>query len=272
MVNQSGIITCSSCSNICSTCSSSSSNCTSCSGATYLFNNTCVNPSACPSGTFSDVSNNACTNCTSPCGTCLNSTYCQSCYSNKSIDTTSGNCYSTCPNGTISMNASGINTCLACASQCSNCLSNINFCSSCSNSTQNYYNGSCYDPSSCPNGTFSNNLNNTCVRCSPPCNFCSNGSLCATCLPGFYLLNSTCLPVCPNGTVGVNLSSSGMCYVCASPCGTCTNSISNCTSCFQTGLILFYYNNSCYNASSCPPKTYSDNTTLSCKTCISPCL
>lgn len=119
-----------------------------------------------------------------------------------------------CPNGTISINVSNVFTCVACSSSCGTCISEVNNCTSCSNSSQYLYNGSCYDPSLCPNATFSNNITNSCTPCSSPCQFCYNISQCITCAQNYYLLNTSCLSACPNTTVSLNTSTSGVCQAC----------------------------------------------------------
>lgn len=178
VLNSSGIISCIGCNILCATCNSGSTNCTSCPNNTFLSNNSCLNSSSCPSGTFANTNNNTCSSCQSPCITCSGPSFCQSCIGNNSIFLGNGSCLSSCPDGTISMNVSGVYTCLACSSNCLTCISNINICTSCSNTSQYLNNGSCLDSSLCPNGTFPNSANHTCQTCASPCMFCSSNSIC----------------------------------------------------------------------------------------------
>lgn len=95
--------------------------------------------------------------------------------------------------------------------------------------------------------------------------------MCQTCISNYYFINDTCSSVCPNGTLAVNQSSSGLCQTCTSPCLTCVNSLSNCTSCAVNGSQMYFYNNSCYNSSQCPEKTYQNNQTSTCSSCVASC-
>lgn len=90
-------------------------------------------------------------------------------------------------------------------------------------------------------------------------------------MANYYFINSTCSSTCPNGTIAVNQSSSGICQACDYPCSSCSKSTSNCTSCSSANGTLFFYNNTCYNSSGCPEKTYENNQTSTCSSCVSPC-
>lgn len=148
--------------------------------------------------------------CILPCATCpssLQPSTCLSCYTDANISSLkylyNSQCYAICPSNSYfnaSLISSGYSyTCLACSSNCKECLGINSYCLSC---YTNYYlyehisivNSSISECLSiCPPTTFSTNttINSTilleCYGCISPCNYCtSSNSTCLTCLSTFY--------------------------------------------------------------------------------------
>ncbi len=72
---------------------------------------------------------------------------------------------------------------------------------------------------------------------------------------------------CVNTTVSVNK----ICIACETPCLTCSNLKSNCTSCIPNLSPLVFLNNY-YCTTTCPNYTYANGTTNVCAGCKTPCL
>ena len=95
---------------------------------------------------------------------------------------------------------------------------------------------------------------------------CSGPNICLICLSGRLSYNGFCYTNCPAGSVASNSST---CVDCNSPCKTCTEHPSKCTSCLSCCGNLFNFK--CLT--SCPVGTYSINGTCqycayNCKTCL----
>jgi proprotein convertase subtilisin/kexin type 5 len=108
-------LTCSSCSSICLTCAITQYNCLSCNTSSvnkYLFSNNCL--SSCGNGYYNNDNLNTCTQCNSPCETCLNSSMssCLTCVANSYLYGTV--CILACPSEYF-LNGS---VCSACQSPC----------------------------------------------------------------------------------------------------------------------------------------------------------
>ena len=106
----------------------------------------------------------------------------------------------------------------------------------------------------------------TCTACPTPCASCTNSTACITCSTNYYLLASSCLNTCPNGTLPLN----SLCQTCSPTCATCSVTLLNCTSC-PTNASLYLYNGSCQNASACPNGTYPNSSVLICASCSQNC-
>jgi proprotein convertase subtilisin/kexin type 5 len=272
----SGVV-CTVCDSYCVTCNVSSTNCYSCvvSGANkaYLYNNTCQ--ISCPIGTYFTSSSNICNSCDPTCIACdTSSTNCSSC------TLTGGNqayllnstCLTSCPNGTFS--STNPNICTSCDPTCTVCDTSSTHCSVCTVSGANMaylYNSGCVI--NCPNGTYSSTNPNVCNSCDPKCIICSASSTdCSSCtLNGgnqAYLLNSTCISTCPDGTF--SSTNPNICTSCDPKCLLCDTSNTNCSSCTLNGTNKAYlFNSTCI--SSCPGGTFpSDNPNI-CNSCDSKC-
>lgn len=145
----------------------------------YLTNSQCLNN--CPTGTYSNSSNNVCTACASTCATCSASpNNCTTCPSNLLYHSFS--CSPTCPVNYF--NVSGV---------CTTCP----FCLSCTNATSCFicangyylYQGGCY--SSCPSvAPYADLTTSTCNLCGKSCASCnSDGSFCFSCSSGYLILD-----------------------------------------------------------------------------------
>ena len=127
-----------------------------------------------------------------------------------------------------------------CGYTCNTC-SNISFCDSCLPSSNRVLtSGQCL-----PAPGFYDNSTINAVPCVSPCATCTSVSVCVTCVTGYYLSGTSCVP--------------------------CSNSIANCTNCDITGVtcsdchIRYIYNattNVCdlapcidTNCASCPAST-----------------
>jgi hypothetical protein len=158
-----GVGACSVCSAVvglnCNNCSSVST-CFTCNVGFVLFNSTCIN--YVPPG-YVNISGVA-QPCTGECSTCsITQSNCTSCLTTNLLINT---CYSICPTGYIGLNK----ICQACISPCRSCTTNTTTCTSClATITPSVYlsNGRCIPV--CPDGTYANNANNSCVACTAPC-------------------------------------------------------------------------------------------------------
>lgn len=182
-------------------------------------------------------------------------------------------CLASCPNGTYQNNSTNLTKytaiCSACVSPCRNCIS-ASICISCMNSSLFYYKSQCL--SICPALiTVANVTTMVCEPCAFVCATCVNtSSTCVTCnlsiAPLFYSPNQTCVSSCPVPFVPDNNT---ICVSCSSPCNTCSQTKTNCTSCLNgtntylsavtIGLCL----------SICDQYYYANTTTLTCESCSS---
>lgn len=132
--------------------------------------------------------------------------------------TSDGNCI--CPSRFF------INT----AGQCTPCKTGCAVCSSNTTCTQCVaplvvQNNACVG--SCSAGYY---LSGTvCQGCPANCDGCTTTNQCYYCRTGFYLFKGACYSACPSGTVANNATF--QCTVCNSPCRTCVNQPSICSSC-----------------------------------------
>lgn len=237
----------------CLTCTTVSS-CSSCL-TNFLYNNSCVNASACPAGTYGNTTTNVCENCQAPCITCFSAmNNCTSCSGLNALY--NNTCLGTCPATFYASNF----VCVFCVAPCLTC-SSLNFCLSCVSSY--LFNGTCYNASGCPTGTFANLTAFTCDACIVNCSTCALiASNCTSCASPYFNYNGTCVNACPIGLFQ-NLT---VCSACVLPCATCA-SASSCLSCSTN----YYTNNSCVIASLCPVGTFANLTALNCDPCTVNC-
>lgn len=193
-----------------------------------------------------------------PCDKCKSQTECLSCITGFYYNFT---CLaaSSCPSGTYA-NSSTLN-CENCISPCASCTNTGSNCTSCV-APNLFYDGNCVV--TCPDGMYPSAGN--CLNCTGLCSTCLNGSYCLSCTSIFYSSGSCVVASsCPSGTFAN--SNNLRCDSCTSPCATCSNSATNCTSCVSPNL---YYDGVC--TASCPNGMYpSGNNCLNCTGLCSTC-
>ena len=177
---------------------------------------------ACPDRTFFLVSPSGtryCANCGPNCLSCTNETSCTTCLPsfNRLAD---GSCQ--CPNRFF-VNPAG--ACVPCAGGCNICTS-FAVCTQCITSLVLQGNGC---QANCNNGFTP--LGNRCVSCSEGCLQCSQNLICFYCADNLFMYRGSCFDICPAGTIGDRSSGDWKCIPCNSPCKTCLNHPSYCTSC-----------------------------------------
>ena len=256
----------------------SDSNCNKCNSGYYLLDNLCVQQ--CPSNYYIYTNNSIqyCVQCSTGCIKCSSATNCSACRSDYSL--VNGTCtqIQTCPIGKY---ADSNGTCQSCATNCIQCTLYTN-CTQCSSTTY-LSNGQCL--SACAayqyllSSIVNNNVVNTCVNCTLPCDRCTNATNCTHCVANYYVdVNSACVTDCgTNYYASTTGSTIGKCVPCADThCLYCT--VNGCQQCDNAYYLYGYIksnssNGTCVN--NCPPTYYADITSNppSCKLCtISHCL
>ena len=220
---------------------------------------------SCPNATYAETSTLACTSCNASCLLCSGTAEnCSSCASGFNLIASNFTCSASCPDGTVALS----NICENCTLPCVNCQGAVDYCLSCdqSGTPQFAHNGSCLNSSSCPSGLYPNDTSLTCEACVSPCSTCSSFENCTSCVTNTSLFeaNSSCLSSCPDGYLSQTVNSSDVCVVCTSPCVTCSGDLTFCLSCDQSSGALYVTNGTCVNSTSCPDKTYSNDSSLSC--------
>ena len=209
----------------------------------------------CPDGYFFTTSPTLryCKQCPNYTLTCLNSQQALTCVENFKL--VSGSCI--CPAGRFIDN---LGKCQACVSGCSKCSSPSD-CQACKVPLLLQAN-SCVNR--CGPGYYQNGF--VCTPCSQGCASCSGPNICMICLAGQLSYNGFCYNNCPAGSVASNSST---CIDCNTPCKTCTEHPSKCTTCQSCCGNLFNYK--CLDT--CPVGTYAINGTcqycaFNCKSCL----
>lgn len=199
--------------------------CEECNNGFLLSNGECI--SDCQEGFFKNYT--TCSPCKSNnCATCLSTGGCSSC----KIDPTTklpkilylGECIDICPTGTFLQN----NSCIPCSYNCLKCSSNTK-CEVCKPPLELTIDGKCGYPLC---GTGYTQRDGMCYACSDSkCRVCDpiKLNICKECKPGFYLLDSKCVSICPEGYFN---SADNTCISCKGNCGKCTNN-SDCQNCLS---------------------------------------
>ncbi len=208
--------TCQPCGSGCSKCTSAT-NCLSCViQSTPNNNGNCT----CAAGTLFTITNTGvryCKECIANCNICNNSLTCNSCKSGF-ILSTDNTCV--CPKRNY-INSAG--ECVPCKAGCETC-SNATTCSKCV-SPLFVQADNCVVR--CTDGFFVSGA--VCAPCSSNCSGCTTATTCFYCSNGTYLYGGSCYNQCPSGTVADRNTFN--CVPCNSPCKTCANHPSACTSC-----------------------------------------
>lgn len=227
-------------SEICSVCDSS---CKSCEGPLNTQCLSCDNTSSLPvlEGNYCKSScslgkspyNGICFDCQNGCDECSFSgngvSFCLQCSSNLYLY--QGVCTETCPRKTFP--EIGTNVCQSCLGSCETCL-NASECLTCDQTAGLFihlFEHQCF--SSCPNGTFIDPDNKSCIKCNPDCKTCSSSNKCDSCYiesANKFFYNEKCIRECPVKTYSIN-SSIPKCldcdgYIFENTCGeTCPNNL-----------------------------------------------
>jgi len=221
----------------------------------------------CMDGFYADSKNN-CVPCPSGCGICSSATNCTSCVT---LATPSANGQCNCPAQTyFTVSSDGVRYCAACGPYCTTCV-DANTCTTCVTSftktvdnkcvcaARNFINAAgqcvpcatgcqqCTSFTNCTNcitplvlqGTVCQAtcnsgftaLGSVCQGCPTGCLQCTQNFICFYCADGLYMYNGACYSVCPAGTIGDSTQANWNCVPCNSPCRTCINHPSYCTSC-----------------------------------------
>ena len=160
---------CEKCDSFCYSCVNSARHCTACYANFELRNNYCY----CIDGMYYDSKQYKCVHCPSGCKTCSSSSYCNSCYDNMTLYTSSNNkklCKCLDPSYTIYNKK-----CHKCHDQCLTC-----------NGISNTSCLSCHENKYLKSGK--------CLPCDPSCENCSDAgpNKCTSCREGFYFDNGFC--------------------------------------------------------------------------------
>ncbi len=173
----------------------------------------------CPVGMYANTTDRVCYLCDPECLSCqFNSSYCYSCDTALGYAWLNFACLSSCPTPYFLSNSSA--NCTICSSYCQSCTGTATNCSVCtlSGTYMAYLWGhSCVV--TCPTQTYSSSTGgvNMCVSCDASCLVCtSSPSPCTSCAATYYLYQSTCIPVCPDGYFADNSTSS--CLSCDIAC------------------------------------------------------
>lgn len=222
----------------------------------------------CADGYYAN-SNNTCVPCPSGCAICTSATNCTACVA-LAVPTGTGSC--NCPGTTYFATTDGARYCNACGSYCQTCVDAVTCttclpsytktadnkcicgarsfidssqnCSPCANGCQNCSSASvcnsCVSPLVLQGTTCQVSCNNgftvagsACVGCPTGCLQCTQNLQCYYCADGYYIYSGGCYSVCPAGTVGDKTGGNWNCVPCNSPCKTCINHPSFCTSCLN---------------------------------------
>jgi proprotein convertase subtilisin/kexin type 5 len=185
----------------------------------------------------------------------FNSDECLFCQTGSFLNSNTGICVLTCPDGYFGNSTT--NTCDVCAEKCATCTSLTNGLTP--KLGKVIYQGICLD--TCPNGTFA--VDGVCQICTSNCLTCADSTTCSVCQTG-YLLNGLCFDSCPTGYYIIT-SPNNQCGACEANCDQCTDS-TTCTKCSAT---YYLYNADCYSV--CPDGTYKCDVNNTCKDCPAEC-
>lgn len=250
---------CPKCNTNCKTCSSASASaCTSCNNNLLLHQGTCI--ARCPGSTI--LYGGACLECDANCLGCSGSpSSCINC--RPGAYRLVNRCYTQCPPGYYPDHTTLM--CKRCDAGCKTCLG-PGQCSACIEDGIIPNDGQCPPNIKCGANCLVC-VDDACTQCAT--NLFWNGLACHNyCPPGATVKNGVC--ICQTGTFlslgscvsQCNLgyiSISNQCVACMSPCKTCTQSITGCTSCMN-GYTLDQVNSKCIQIPvSCPLGQYSSN-------------
>ena len=250
---------------LCSTLSMGCDNCTSAStcgtcnwaqGYVFLSNHCYL---ATPLGYYNSTGYALPCDATKDCATCYGQAFnCTACIS---LNLEGNSCVPTCMAGYVGINK----LCVPCTNNCKTCSNLPSNCTSClANTTTPVFLSNYQCLPTCPDYTYANLTNNECTPCVPQCEKCSSASQCLSCLPSFFLMNTTCNSTCPYGYLGVNR----LCTRCNPPCDFYTLTLDTCTSCLTT-YFLVAATSTCTKI--CPAGLFQNSVQGACTGCLTPC-
>ncbi|XP_075595358.1 proprotein convertase subtilisin/kexin type 5 isoform X2 [Balearica regulorum gibbericeps] len=260
---ESGYKSCKRCDASCLDCSGQGDrNCTSCPSGYNLDTGVCVVGTVCKDGEYLDDSQE-CQLCEASCQKCIGPELdnCISCSPTRVFD--DGHCVMQCPRGKFQFKRQ----CHLCHHTCLDCSgSEPNKCTTCGTDRRGIerflYHGECR--ASCPPGHY--HAEHTCVACSGHCEVCLNSSHCKRCFRGYYLTQNICQKhSCREGEV--EDPDSEDCIPCTDGCQNCNlDDPRVCITCIQN---YYMYKHHCYKY--CPENTYRDESSLQCRECPRNC-
>ncbi|TRY60185.1 hypothetical protein DNTS_003795 [Danionella cerebrum] len=269
---------CLSCAPGCASCEGEASKCLGCEEGFLYFKHSCVQQ--CPIRHF--VKNGVCERCPNSCTECDQTGKCSGC--DEYFFLHMNKCVFDCPVGYFPRMEQ--KKCVACHGDCAACNGpDEDDCTSCKSYKHMRYNGKClvHCPaetesmmldvnghcefiSVCPPNTFTDK-NRKCQPCHKSCAQCSGAGKehCISCNTKHFLLNQTCVPVCPNGYYEDEHKQE--CVECHVNCASCRGHHSNdCVSCKADLLLLGH---SCFT--SCPPSFFVNTSSRACQECDHTC-
>ena len=218
--------------------------------------------------------------CDSTCQTCANwndASQCLTCVTGLYLQANlvPSYCKSTCTN-TSTYKYITNNTCLTCDSTCLTCSAGtLNDCLTCSTTYLLLPPGPSACSSICNIGYYPADPAKQCLICDSTCKECSGSgsSSCTSCKANTYLQTlsgpTQCLNTCQSHTY--QDSTTNICRSCDSSCDSCfTTGTTQCKNC-STGLFLQSTQGPAECQSTCPSKTYQNNTNMTCLPCDSSC-
>ena len=127
------------------------------------------------------------------------------------------------------------------------------------------YQGSCL--TSCPSGTYEDNVAMTCEDCVSPCQNCTGpaSTECSSCPNGRFLDGTSCLISCPAGKYGNTVTNT--CDSCDPECSSCTGPAN--TECSSCSGLRFLEGSQC--VLSCSSGSFKNTVTNTCDGCHSDC-
>lgn len=171
-----------------------------------------------------------------------------------------GVCKYNCPAG--SFFSSTTFTCSNCATNCTECTgTSISQCLRCKSGLV-LYGSQCLE--ACPLG-FAAGQDGRCIQCPTGCSKCNTVGDCFSCYGNLTLTDYKCMENCT--ALGQFLSGT-TCLTCPAACQTCNTS----TSCIKCNSNLYLVTSGGMNCTStCPAKTFPDNSTFLCVLCPPAC-
>ncbi|XP_053558467.1 proprotein convertase subtilisin/kexin type 5 isoform X2 [Bombina bombina] len=192
-----------------------------CEEGFFLQDGACV--SNCGVGFYADDIDRECESCHKSCESCLGPDYDECTACKKNFPLTNGICIDPSKMQQARTFWNGTGSSEPCDKSCKTCNGSATACTSCQSGTFLMEESCIY---TCPKGTFSNEKDHRCEKCTSGCEQCTETDECLRCLSG-YLHDGICHNKCPDGFVGIG----GGCTECDGICKTCEGVPEYCLSC-----------------------------------------